>query len=300
MRNRIVEIAESPARLRIERRHLVVDVEPDPAHFPIEDLAVVIVAHPQVSYTQAVLTELASSGATFVTCNRSRMPIGILLPLDSHSTQSERFRKQLELTKPQQKRSWQQIVRAKVTMQGKLLNERIGSDAGLFPLVKQIRSGDPSNIEGRAARRYWTALFGSDFRRDRDAAGHNALLNYGYAILRASTARAIVAAGLHPSLGLHHHNKYNAYCLADDLMEPYRPLVDRVVAELVDNQQSIPKLDQHTRASLLYSLTSYLQINGQQRTLFDSLSRSAASLANVVCGQSDQLELPEGFCHAPT
>ena len=295
MRNRILEIAESPARLRIERSSLVVDVEPEPVRFPLEDIAVVIVAHPQVSYTQAVLCELASVGGTFITCDRSRMPIGILLPLDANSVQTERFQLQLKLSRPKQKRAWQAIIRAKLTMQSALLMDRLGTDAGISPLIAQIRSGDPSNIEARAARKYWGALFGSDFRRDRAAEDHNRLLNYGYAVLRASTARAIVAAGLHPSLGVHHHNKYNAYCLADDLMEPYRPIVDRAVAEIIDEFDDVPELDQQVRARLLQSLTGHLLISGQQRTLFDSLGQGASSLARLVIGETDQLELPEGF-----
>lgn len=299
MRNRILEIAESPARLRIERRQLVIEVEPHPARVPLEDLAVLIVAHPQVSYTQAVLTELAMMGSTFVTCDRSRMPVGILLPITGNSVQTERFQKQLGLSRPRQKRVWQQIIKAKLLMQASLLEERLETDGGIRPLIPQIRSGDPSNIEGRAARKYWTTLFGSDFRRDRDAADHNCLLNYGYAILRATTARAIVSAGLHPSLGVHHHNKYNAYCLADDLMEPYRPLVDQAVAELVDEHDGVPELTQETRAHLLAALTGSLLMTQQQRALFDSLSRTATSLVSIIQGESDVMELPEGFAHAP-
>lgn len=299
MRNRILEIAESPARLRIERRQLVIEVEPEPARVPLEEIAVLVVAHPQVSYTQAVLTELASAGATFVTCDRKRMPVGILLPLEGHSTQTERFRQQLELSKPKQKRTWKQIVTAKITMQASLLEERIETDAGLRPLLSQIRSGDPANIEGRAARKYWTALFGNDFRRDRDAEGHNAMLNYGYAILRSITARAIVAAGLHPSLGVHHHNKYNAYCLADDLMEPYRPVVDAAVAELVDRFDAVPEMDRETRAEILGSLTGAVLVEGKQRTLFDALGLTASSLAKLVMDETDRLLLPEGFAYAP-
>jgi len=299
MRDRIIEIAEQPARLRIEHRQLVVDQSGDAAgderhiyRIPLDDLAAVVVAHPQVSYTQAVLAELAAVGGAFVTCDRSRMPIGLLLPLDGHSVQAERFRKQMELPQPRRKRLWQQVVRAKVAMQAALLESRTGSDCGLLALLPGVRSGDPSNIEARAARRYWTALFGSDFRRDRDAADHNRLLNYGYAVLRAVTARAICAAGLHPSVGLHHHNRYNAWCLADDLMEPFRPIVDRAVAELVDGCESVPEMDQETRAALLGSLTGRVEIEAEQRTLFDALARTAASLANVISTGAGELDLP--------
>lgn len=308
MRNRIVEIAEAPARLRIEHRQLVIDAapadddsatKPPPHRVPLDDLAVLVVAHPQVSYTQAVLTELVSAGGTFVTCDRARLPVGLLLPLDAHSIQTVRFRRQLDLPRPRQKRLWQQIVQAKIVMQARVLAERTGDDGGLLPLVPLVRSGDPANVEARAARRYWQRLFGQDFRRDRHAEDHNALLNYGYAVMRAAVARAVVAAGLHPSLGVHHHNRYNSYCLADDLMEPYRPIVDRAVAAVVDEFDEVPQLDKLTRGRLLKSLTCGVLIGGEQRTLFDALARTASSLANVITGEADRLELPEGVVDAP-
>ncbi|MFQ5734202.1 MAG: type II CRISPR-associated endonuclease Cas1 [Planctomycetaceae bacterium] len=298
MRNRIVDIAERPARLRIERRQLVIETEPEPARIPLEDFAVVVVSHPQVSFTQAVLSELAAAGGVFVTCDRRRMPVGLMLPLAAHSVQTERFRKQLELTRPKQKRLWQQLVRAKIVMQAAVLREQTGDECGLRALLPAVRSGDPSNIEARAARRYWTALFGSDFRRDRDAGDHNRLLNYGYAVLRAATARAICAAGLHPSVGLHHHNRYNAWCLADDLMEPFRPLVDRAVAQFMDGRDDVPALDGEARVELLEVLTGTVDIAGEQRSLFDALARTAGSLANVVTGEADALDLPTGTIDA--
>jgi CRISPR-associated protein Cas1 len=310
MRNRIIEISESPARLRIERRQLVIDCGDDPqaagdpaeprrvSRVPIDDLAAVVVSHPQVSYTQAVLSELAAAGGAFVTCDNSRMPVGLLLPMAGHFIQGERFRKQMELSLPRRKRLWQQIVRAKIVMQAALLSTRIGTDCGLAALLPNVRSGDPSNVEAQAARRYWTALFGSDFRRDRDAADHNRLLNYGYAVLRAVTARAICAAGLHPSVGLHHHNRYNTWCLADDLLEPYRPIVDRAVAELMDGAESVPEMDRPTRDALLSSLTGAVELCGETRTLFDALSRTAASLVQVIGGEGDRLDLPAGLIDA--
>ena len=298
MRNRIIDIAERPARLRIERRQLVIDVEPEPARVPLEDLAVVVVSHPQVSFTQAVLSELASAGGVFVSCDSKRMPVGLMLPLAGHSIQTERFRKQLELSRPKQKRLWQQIVRAKIAMQAGLLVEQTGADGGLTALRPAVKSGDPANVEARAARRYWTALFGSDFRRDRDAEDHNRLLNYGYAVLRAATARAICAAGLHPSVGLHHHNRYNAWCLADDLMEPFRPLVDRAVCALMDGRDDVPEIDAESRATLIEVLTGGVAICGEQWSLFDALAKTAGSLANVITGDADTLDLPTGAIDA--
>lgn len=300
MRNRILEIAESPARLRVERQQLVVELTKGQVHsVPLEDLAVIIVAHPQVSYTQAVLSELVGHGGTLVTCDRARMPVGLLVPLDAHFNQTQRFREQIEFPLPKAKRLWQQLVRNKIRMQGRLLEIVHGTDSGLFSLIPQVRSGDPANIEARAARRYWTALFGSDFRRDRDAADHNRLLNYGYAILRAATSRAICAAGLHPSIGLHHHNKYNSWCLADDVMEPYRPFVDRAVDNLVEDGHDVTDFDQQTRAALLASLTGFVRIEGQTRTLFDSLTLTAQSLSAAIQLSAVSLKLPEDFSDAP-
>ncbi|WP_437185570.1 type II CRISPR-associated endonuclease Cas1 [Planctomicrobium sp. SH668] len=295
MRNRILEIAEQPARLRVERHQLVIESGDSLVTVPFEDLAVLVVAHPQVSYTQAVLNELISSGGAFLTCDVNRMPSGLLLPLDGNVVQTERFRKQVELTAPRRKQLWRQLVRGKVQMQATLLKERFGTDVGIGRLVSVIRSGDPSNVEAQAARRYWTALFGSDFRRDRDAADHNRLLNYGYAVLRAAAARAIVAAGLHPTIGLHHHNKYNSFCLADDLMEPYRAIVDRAVAGMLDQRESVPELTQLIRVELLGALTEQIRIQGESRTLFDALSRTSASLVQCVMGEGKNLVLPEGF-----
>jgi CRISPR-associated protein Cas1 len=299
VRNRILEIAEQPAKLRIERRQLVIQLDDRSRRIPLEDIAVLIVAHPQVTYTQAVLSELTAVGGIFITCNSSRMPVGLLLPLEGHSTQTERFRLQLQLTKPQCKQLWQRIVRAKITMQAALLEILFGSDSGLRQLLSRVRSGDPANVEAQAARRYWIRLFGSDFRRDRDAADHNRLLNYGYAVLRAATARAIVAAGLHPSLGLHHHNRYNAWCLVDDLMEPYRPLVDLTVARLTDQTETVCELDSSTRRELLTVLTGAVRFGGERRTLFDALAKTASSLAGVVTNENVQLQLPGGLVDAP-
>lgn len=295
MRNRIVEIGESPARLRVDRRQLVIESNGHPHQVPLDELAVLVVAHPQVSYTQAVLSELVAAGGTFVTCDQSRMPIGLLLPLDANSIQTERFRQQLSLSKPRAKQLWKEVVCSKIGMQAWLLEQRIQSDAGLRGLIPLVRSGDPTNIEARAARRYWTALFGSDFRRDRNAEDHNRMLNYGYAVLRAAVARALAAHGLHPSLGIHHHNRYNAFCLADDLMEPYRPIVDRTVSEIVDEFGEVPPLDQLVRARLLGMLICSVVIDDCNWSLLDAVSLSAASLADAIGAKNSRktcLRLP--------
>jgi CRISPR-associated protein Cas1 len=204
---------------------------------PFADIAVLVTSHPQISFTQAVLAGLAAAGGTFIVSNEKHLPAAMLLPLSTHSTQTERFARQAAVSLPTRKRAWQQIVQAKLRAQARLLEETTGADQGLRQMAARVRSGDPDNLEAQAARIYWQALFGKDasaepFRRDPEGEGINAHLNYGYAVLRAIVARALCASGLHPSLGVHHHNRYDTFCLADDLMEPFRPLVDRVVARL--------------------------------------------------------------------
>ena len=294
MTDRLIDLAEQPARLRVENGLLV--IEPDNADkttLPLTDIAVLIVSHPQVRYTQAVLAGLAHAGAAFVACDDRHMPAAMLLPLECHSTQSERFAKQAEAALPVKKRLWQQIVTAKIRAQARLLARAASGDQGLFDMAARVRSGDPDNLEAQAARRYWPALFGPEFRRDPDLDDQNVFLNYGYGVLRATVARAICSAGLHPCLGVHHHNRYDAFPLADDLMEPYRPLVDRAVFEWVKSCGQIAPLDKHAKNALLLALTGRIDHEGESRTLFDLLSRSAASLAAVYMGERKELVLPE-------
>lgn len=294
MRNRIIEIGESSARLRVSHRQLVIAAGERPeARIPLDDLGVLILSHPQISLTQPVLAELTEAGGSIVVCNGSRMPCGMVLPTAAHSTQTERMRAQIELPKPKCKRVWQQLVRGKIAAQVTILRQHTGQDHGLPKLARQVRSGDPSNVEAWAAKRYWNALFGSDFRRDRDLPGRNAMLNYGYAVLRAVVARAICAAGLHPSIGVHHHNRGNAFCLADDLMEPYRPIIDDAVVELIERVGEIDELSTEVRRELLVALTGTVLVEGQVRSLFDAVSRTASSLASIIQGESVEVILPD-------
>ena len=261
---------------------------------PLVDLAVVLAAHPQVTYTQAVLAGLAEAGGVFVACDGRNLPVGMMLPLAAHNTQAERFAAQARAPLPMRKRLWRQIVRAKIKAQAALLVELRRGDFGLKPLVALVQSGDPSNVEARAARRYWPQLFADlDFRRHRENEDQNILLNYGYAVLRAIVARAVCAAGLHPSLGIHHHNRYNAFCLADDLMEPYRPAVDRAVVEYMSTHDEVYKLEAAAKQHIIGELTGRYEVDGQQRTLFDTAARMASSLADVFLGDAEELELPD-------
>ncbi len=294
MTNRILDLSESPARLRVRNRQLVIQRD-DGAEvsFPLADLAVLVVSHPQVSYTHAVISGLVAQGGAFVACDQRHLPTGMLLPLVGHSTQVERFAAQAQASLPTRKRLWQQLVRAKIEAQAQLLRQLRNSDHGISALGSRVKSGDPSNVEAQASRRYWRALFAdAQFHRRRDLPDQNRLLNYGYAVLRAIVARAVCAAGLHPSLGLHHHNRYDAYCLVDDLMEPFRPLVDRAVALYVREHGIPEELDKEARQHLLRAVTGRVAMGDEQRTVFDAASRTASSLVKVFLGEAKQLDLP--------
>lgn len=325
---RILDISDCGARLRSSLQRLVIERDQQPeVTIPFADVAVLVVAHPQVSYSQSVLSNLSAAGGVFVSCDVRRHPVGMLLPLAAHFTQAERFTAQASASLPTRKRLWQQIVRAKVRGQAEMLTELDGQDHGLLALVSQVRSGDPTNVEAQAARRYWPNLFGPTFRRIYEASEQppesessgceeidqpavesnecsllslqNRWLNYGYAVLRAMTARAVCASGLHPSLGLHHHNRYNAFCLADDLMEPFRPLVDIAVVRLFEHHADLWDLNREAKRELLSALTERCLLGGEQRTLFDALSRVAASLAAALMEETDVLDLPESLHAAP-
>ena len=216
------------------------------------------------------------------------------LPLAGHHVASERFIAQAAVSKPICKRLWQQIVKAKLRFQGQLLTELHGDDFGLADLARTVRSGDPTNIEAQAARIYWTALFNDmNFLRRRDLPDQNRLLNYGYAVLRALVARAVCATGLHPCLGIPHHNRYNAFCLADDLMEPFRPIVDRAVVQIVADHGTDVPLNPEVKSHLIGAMMQRYMLDRESRTLFDVLTRLTASLASAFTGQTRSLALPD-------
>jgi CRISP-associated protein Cas1 len=219
MIRKTVEFSTPGTRLSVANRQLVIErPEMAKATLPIEDLGVVIVDTVQASYSHAVFTELMSAGATLIFSDAQHLPAGILLPLDAHSTQTERHRGQVEASEPVKKQAWQALITAKLSQQAAMLRFFNGADGGLGELSRRVRSGDPDNLEAQGAQRYWPLLLGKSFRRNRDGGSPNDLLNYGYAVLRAATARAIVAAGLLPTLGIHHRHRANPFCLADDLI----------------------------------------------------------------------------------
>lgn len=295
MGDRIIDFSEEPASLSVRIGLLVIERKDKPEiTIPFEDIAVIIASHAQVHYTNAVLAGLASACGAFIVCNEKHLPVGMLLPIVGHSTQGERFIKQANASEPTCKQLWKQVIKEKIKNQGKLLQELYGDDQGLIAMAGKVKSGDPENLEGQASRRYWPHIFGEkSFSRDREAEDQNIFLNYGYTVLRAIVARAICGAGLHPSLGIHHHNRYDSYCLADDLMEPFRPIVDKAVVELVNDRGTEAPLDKEVKAKIIGALTGRFELEGEQRTLFDIISRTSASLAQVFCGEIDDLILPD-------
>lgn len=293
MIERIIDLSDEGAELSVRHAQLVITRKDGEITVPLAEIAALMVAHPAVRYTHAVLTGVCANGGAFVLCNERRLPIGMLLPLESHYLQAERFAAQAAAPLPLKKRLWKQIVQAKIAAQAEALREIKGDDFGLSLLAKAVLAGDTSNLEAQASRRYWPALLGKDFIRDPDGEGANSLLNYGYAVLRAMVARAICAAGLHPSLGLHHHNRYDPFCLADDLMEPFRPVVDDAVYTLATYGPAVPALGKETKRIIIRALTGKrFELEGESRTLFGVLERAAVSLAAVFAGERGKLLLP--------
>jgi len=303
MSDRILEIAH-PARLSIRDAQLVIEREGFlPFVTPVSGVNTLLLAHPQVTLTQAVVSQLAEAGAMLVTIDHRYLPTAITLPLQTHNLQTERLAAQANLKPVTRRRLWTQIVQAKIRAQGSLLKELRGSDGGLIASAARVRSGDPDNLEAQAARRYWGLIFaepGDDkprFRRGADplesGPDQNRHLDYGYTVLRASVARAVCAAGLHPSIGLRHHNRYDPFGLAADLMEPFRPLIDRRVASWIASNSPSGPLDSIAKKWLIESVTMRYWVNREERVLSDILFRVAGSLAAVLAGSAEKLDLPE-------
>jgi len=295
MTNQILDFSDKPAMLRSRNGLLVVCRDEGEVTIPLADISVIVASHRQVVFTQAVVTDIARNGGVLICCNERHHPSAMLLPLEQHYQQAERFQKQAVAALPVKKRIWKEIVREKVSAQGRVLAACRDKDAGLLVLSGRVRSGDSGNLEAVAAQRYWPKVFGDPgFRRGDAEDPRNGLLNYGYAIVRAMTARALCAAGLHPSLGVHHHNRANAFCLADDLMEPCRPLVDLVVVRWCEkNEESDWAVGKEQKRYLLENLSRRFRVAGEARTLFDILTRTAQSMASVLTGERREFHYPK-------
>ena len=293
MVGRVVEVATDGRHLAVDRGFLTVaERGSQVGRIPLDDLAAVIANAHGLTYSNNLLVTLAMRGVPVVLCGANHRPAALVWPVDGHHAQAGRMSDQAGASAPLKKRLWQQIVRAKILAQGAALAS-IGAEPGGFRLLaRKVRPGDPDNVEAEAARRYWPLFFGRDFRRDTDGGGLNGLLNYGYAILRAATARAVMAAGLHPSLGLMHSNRGNALVLIDDLMEPFRPIVDREVHRL--KGEGIVEVTSEAKTALARIMVVDLPAEeGLISPLMTCLERLAGSLAKAYAGESDRLALPE-------
>lgn len=287
--DRFLEIAREPARLRLRDGCLVVEREGLPEVVVATlDLSAVVLAHPRCSISQPAMHALMEAGVPLLVCDDALMPSGLMLPLRANTRQSSRMLAQASASLPTRKRLWKRIVRAKVLAQAATLDGLHGDDGGLSALASRVRSGDPANVEATAAQRYWPLLFRDpDFRRRAEAPDQNRLLNYGYAVLRAAVARAICAAGLHPTIGLHHRSRDNPFCLADDLMEPYRPLVDAEVAKVVGEFGRDAALDTLTKRRLVELLDLRLRTTRAEpkmRTVSECIGMTAFSLVAAFGG----------------
>jgi CRISPR-associated protein Cas1 len=304
----------NPAYLSLTNKQLVVklpEVEenadniPEPIRkesvrtIPIEDIGIMILDHQRITITQGLIAALLDNNTALISCSDKRMPTGMLLPLQGNTVYSERFRQQIDASIPLKKQLWQQTVKAKIENQAAILSQHtLKSVARMYVMAKDVKSGDPDNYEAQAAVYYWKNIFADmpSFIRDPDGTPPNNLLNYGYAILRATVARALVASGLLPVEGIHHHNRYNAYCLADDIMEPYRPYVDKLVIEIISKYDELPdSLTINMKSDLLSIPIIDVSIGGKKRPLMIAVSETTASLAKCFSGELRKISYPNAF-----
>lgn len=267
---------------------------------PIEDIGIVILDNKRITITQGLLEALLENNCAVITCDSHSMPVGLMLPLYGNSTQNERFREQLGASLPLRKQLWQQTIKAKIENQAAVLASysKVSTKA-MERWANDVRSGDPENIEGRAAAYYWKNVFSgferlAGFTRDRNGMPPNNLLNYGYAILRAIVARGLVSSGMLPTLGIHHHNRYNAYCLADDIMEPYRPYIDQLVLSIVSEcEPDDMELTKEVKFKLLGIPTIEVTVNGKKSPLMVAVTQTTASLYKCFSGELRRIAYPE-------
>ncbi|MBI5219742.1 MAG: type II CRISPR-associated endonuclease Cas1 [Bacteroidia bacterium] len=262
---------------------------------PVEDIGVVILDDKQVTITQGLLAALLDNNVALITCNETHHPTGLMLNLCSNTLQNMRFRTQLEASEPLKKNLWQQTIIVKINNQAALLKMQGVKTDNMLHWAQSVKSGDTENHEARAAAYYWNNLFDGrlHFKRDRFGEPPNNLLNYGYAILRATVARGLVGSGLLPTLGIHHENRYNAYCLADDIMEPYRPFVDKIVCDIVDSGENYSEINKSLKQQLLTIPAIDINIDGESSPLMVGLQRTTSSLVKCLEGEQRKIIYPE-------
>lgn len=292
MIKRTVDISE-PAYLHLNHQQLLIDKNGDTiAQIPIEDLGVVILQNPAIVITQAVIVACQKNNVVLVFCDERHLPYSVLLPIsEGNNLHNKVLQQQIDLKLPTKKRLWQQIVKRKITEQADTLKKLDKNHKPLERLAERVKAGDPDNLEAQAAQAYWKLLFGDGFRRDTDLDGVNSLLNYGYSIMRAMVARAIVGSGLHPTIGLHHHNQYNGLCLADDLMEPFRPWVDLKVYQMAESKPEL-QVDKESKIPLLNLLSETVLWEQQNMPLMVACHYLTANLKRAYENSAIRLDYP--------
>lgn len=291
----------NPAYLKKDQLQLKIEFPTDegkPAKtIPIEDIGIIILDHPRITLTQSLLAALIENNAALLSCDSRHMPSGLFMPMSANHTYTEKLKYQLDSSEPLRKNLWQQTVKVKIENQAKVL-ESFDKDAeNMRYWAGKVRSGDPDNYEGRAAANYWAKLMEGEnrFKRWRYGEPPNNLLNYGYAVLRAIVARSLVGSGMLPAVGIHHRNKYNPFCLADDIMEPYRPYVDLLVMDIMENydENEIESLSTDLKRELLVLPTLDVQIEGKKSPLMVGMQRTTASLMQCYEGERRKIAYPE-------
>ncbi|MFZ1529878.1 MAG: type II CRISPR-associated endonuclease Cas1 [Ferruginibacter sp.] len=288
----------NPAYLKTSLEQLVIEAtQQEPKQIPIEDIGILILDHQQITISQLLIAKLLANNVAFITCNETHHPTGLMLNLDGHTLQSAKFQAQVEAGIPLKKQLWQQTVSAKIENQADLLESKGIAAKQLRNWAQEVKSGDSQNHEAMAAVFYWKRLFPvfPDFKREREGEPPNNLLNYGYAILRAIIARSLVASGLLPTLGIFHKNQYNAYCLADDIMEPYRPFVDRLVWEIVRLNGKYLEMTPEMKKQLLGIPVLDVIINGEKSPLMVAAQKTTASLARCFEGGPRKIAYPSFY-----
>ena len=256
----------------------------------VEDLGFLVLDHYQITISHQLIVALQQNNVAIISCDESHLPLGLMLPMHGHVEHSERLKYQINCSEPLRKQLWKQTVEAKIYQQKEVLRKNKLPFEAMVGYMNEVKSGDSTNMEGIAAQHYWKYLF-DDFIRDRKGDAPNNFLNFGYAILRSMVARALVSSGLNPTIGIFHKNKYNAYCLADDIMEPYRPYVDLLVLDWLQQTDSYI-LDKKAKAHLLQIATFDVYINGLQRPLITALSNTTSSLCKCFMGESRVIHYP--------
>jgi CRISPR-associated protein Cas1 len=287
----------NPAYLQMRNQQMIIGRGKDmpEATAPIEDIGIVILDHQQITLTQPLIQKLLENNVALISCDENHHPIGLMLNLDGHTLQSQKFKAQIEASLPLKKQLWQQTVEAKIGNQAGLFKQLGKEHKLLLQLAKSVKSGDSSNKEGQAAAYYWKNIFDPSlyFRRERYGPAPNNTLNYGYTILRATVARSLVGSGLLPTLGIFHRNQYNAYCLADDIMEPYRPFVDRMVLDIIDKEGCVDEMSVSIKRILLGIPAIDVLIDNKISPLMNAVQRTTASVVRCFEGEQRKIMYPE-------